>query len=348
MSDVAKAAGVSRLTVSRVVNNHAGITSETAGRIRQVMSDLGYNPGPVDSRRGPKPKNPERSRTVVFVAAGIYDSVLRSDVYHDLSLAVEKALDEQGYSMITRRLSPDMRVRGSFTNVDGVILLGDSSMVRESINVPCVHVMRRVAEGEPWDHVTYDGYQIGVVAAKHFLLSGHRDTAILCAGSEPETPRRAGFLDTMKKAGCSPMVLDGEMLYRTNETAHVIDTEALCNRLGAYLSAPSRPTSIFVEADLVTAALYPLLYEKGIIPGRDVSILSCNNEVSILSGLNPRPPSVDLHLKKIGQAAVEQLLYRLDHITEPLVTMVFKPEVCIPTLGKNSSTAFQEDRAILA
>jgi DNA-binding LacI/PurR family transcriptional regulator len=81
---------------------------------------------------------------------------------------------------------------------------------------------------------------------------------------------------------------------------------------------------------MLTAALYPLLRARGIEPERDLAIVSCNNETSILSTLYPRPPSVDLHIRQIGEAAVDQLLKRLDTPTSPTVTLAFKPKLHVP------------------
>ncbi|MCF7974969.1 MAG: hypothetical protein K9N55_14220, partial [Phycisphaerae bacterium] len=51
----------------------------------------------------------------------------------------------------------------------------------------------------------------------------------------------------------------------------------------------------------------------GIQPGRDLEIISCNNETSLLAGLAPRPISIDIQPETIGKKAVEQLRWRILH-----------------------------------
>jgi LacI family transcriptional regulator len=57
--------------------------------------------------------------------------------------------------------------------------------------------------------------------------------------------------------------------------------------------------------------VYPLLKRLGVKIGTDVKVVSCNNERSILAGLDPMPASIDLCPEDIGRRAVEQLRWRI-------------------------------------
>jgi DNA-binding LacI/PurR family transcriptional regulator len=71
------------------------------------------------------------------------------------------------------------------------------------------------------------------------------------------------------------------------------------------------PTGIFVTCDSLTAKLYPILKSIGVNIGKDVEILSCDNQVSLLAGLEPKPVSIDIQAELIGRKAVEQLRWRI-------------------------------------
>jgi DNA-binding LacI/PurR family transcriptional regulator len=67
---------------------------------------------------------------------------------------------------------------------------------------------------------------------------------------------------------------------------------------------------------------YPLLRRLGIKIGTDIQVVSCNNERSILAGLDPMPASIDLRPEEIGRKAVEQLRWRLVHPQDKSKVMV--------------------------
>jgi len=73
------------------------------------------------------------------------------------------------------------------------------------------------------------------------------------------------------------------------------------------------PTGIFVTCDSLTAKIYPILKSMGIQIGTDLEIVSCNNEISLLAGLEPKPVSIDIQAELIGKTAVEQLRWRIMH-----------------------------------
>ncbi len=325
MDDVAAAAEVSRKTVSRVINNRGGVGEATIQRVRSVMTQLGYDVVLGDTRRGPKPKDNSRTHLVAFVST-LLDSMLRSNIYHDLSLAVEDALSENGYGMIIRRLPEDAIAFPEQVNIDGmVVLTGNREMLRDSLK-PCVQILGSPQARESWDHVTYDDYQVGVLAAEHLLRDNHSRIALLCPGPRPERARHQGFIDTITaQTEVPPVTLAGPDLYQRTEKVHAIQLEVLVERLDMLLAQSPRPTGIFVDADMITAALYPLLYSRGIIPGRDLHIVSCNNETATLACLSPRPPSIDINIGTIARTAVDKLLHRLDHPHEPPATTIYQP-----------------------
>ena len=86
--------------------------------------------------------------------------------------------------------------------------------------------------------------------------------------------------------------------------------------LEEFLGQDERPTGMFVTCDALTAKIYPILRNMGIQIGRDLEIVSCNNETSLLAGLEPRPVSIDIQPEQIGRKAVEQLRWRLLHPDE--------------------------------
>ena len=326
--DLARAAGVSRYTVSRVLNNRGGVAQKTIDLIRRTMKEIDYTPPSDESRRGPKPKskNPDRSNLVLFAAFGLEDSVLRSNFYHELSFAVEQTLAQRRYGMVTQRFLPGVGLPLNLSSVDGAIFIGNPPPEIQDQTKSVVQVLGAIGGQESWDHVTYDGYHAGVLAANYLMDQGHEHMALLLG--DDFRGRHQGFIDTLRERGREPLVLsEGGGLYQKSETVHEIDMDALNVRLDTLLAAKPRPTGLFIESDMIAVLLYSVLYARGVIPGKDLDIVSCNNEKTLLAPLIPRPPSIDLHVRWLGKTAVERLLYRMEHPTEPVAQVVCKPNL---------------------
>ena len=99
------------------------------------------------------------------------------------------------------------------------------------------------------------------------------------------------------------------------------------------LPVKSRPTALFVPSDRTAVQLYSALERRGLRAGVDVSVVSCNNEQSLLADLHPALTTIDVHAEFTGRRAVDQLLWRMRHPDEPLTVQVLVE----PTLVERDS-----------
>jgi DNA-binding LacI/PurR family transcriptional regulator len=87
------------------------------------------------------------------------------------------------------------------------------------------------------------------------------------------------------------------------------------------------PLGLFVSRDEETVHVYRLLRENGVEPGRDVVVISCDNEFVRLSTLHPRPATIDLQAAQIARHAVRRLGARIKHRDEPPVRILVNPHL---------------------
>jgi LacI family transcriptional regulator len=191
--------------------------------------------------------------------------------------------------------------------------------------------MGTVDNVEQWDHITYNNSRIGVLAAEYLLSKGHRRCAILGYHSD----RNISFRDTLKRNKGFYSEYSGYEAV-VSETENSIDRESMSRVLDKLITANPRPTGLFCPADMITAAAYPLLYEKGVVPGKGIEIVSCNKEEILLANLHPRPATVDIHAREVGCRAVEQLCWRFEHPHDAIVKTELEPEL---VTGANSHPA---------
>ena len=91
-----------------------------------------------------------------------------------------------------------------------------------------------------------------------------------------------------------------------------------------------RPDGLFVCNDATTGAVYPVLQAAGIRPGREIQIISCDAEEARLSGLYPRPMSIDIGAEEIGYRSVLRLLNRIQRPAGAPIIINVAPRLAPP------------------
>jgi DNA-binding LacI/PurR family transcriptional regulator len=103
--------------------------------------------------------------------------------------------------------------------------------------------------------------------------------------------------------------------------------EELADRL---VRANPRPTGLFVANDWATARMYPMLIERGLQLGKDLLIVSCDNEDVRLAPLRPRPASLDINAPQLGRYIVARLLNRIRHPDDLPIVVLIPPTLVTP------------------
>jgi LacI family transcriptional regulator len=222
-------------------------------------------------------------------------------------------------------------------NIDGILGYGQLPAnvdVENLRKVPAVWMMSRTDPGlDPWgDRVKPDHTAIGELAATHLLSHGHKHLAY--CNPEMGYPlyqhRLTSFRATVEAAGITPAI------YSSSGTDDInLESERLVEQ---FLAASPRPTGLFVPVDRVTLFIYRHLERNGIAPGRDVDIVSCDNERELLSLMRPPPVSIDLNREMIARLAVERLLWRMKNgVTSPSVVTTVSPTLMHDHDGNGSN-----------
>ena len=189
---VAKMAGVTHGTVSRLINGRGGVSQDTAHRIRQAMVLLGYRPQPPEQRRG-KTARPAGLRTgnVCLVLVGAPRELLDRPGISAMAATVEAELRQQGLSLFLAQaeelaaLPPCVSRR----KVDGLLLAGEAGGPPPEAyrSLPAVWLLSSHTQPREWaDHVLPDNPRIGAMAAEHLAAQGCRVVAFF--NDQPEHP----------------------------------------------------------------------------------------------------------------------------------------------------------------
>jgi DNA-binding LacI/PurR family transcriptional regulator len=222
--------------------------------------------------------------------------------------------------------------------VDGVILKGalqgrwldeiTPELSTHLRGVPSVWFLGR-PDGGWGDTVQSNDLQVGRLAAEYLVGRGHRTLAFLNPKPNQVTflRRQAGFVAYGEAAGATVQKFLGEAEGWNLPLRSVKEVDAVQGLVDALIASSPRPTAVFVPGDSVAAMVYRALYVRGLTVGRDLSVISCNNETPLLAGLYPQLTTIDIHAEAIGRRTVDQLAWRMAHRAAPATDLTVEPTV---------------------
>lgn len=333
---VAKLAGVSHATVSRVINGRSDVSADSVQRVRDAMQRLRYVP--PARRRGPKPKASKvRTGNIGVLFVSETPTLATSPITAFALHAIEQEAAARGFGVMLGQVTaagslPQSMVAGQ---VDGLLMHGlpPSQEVQKKLSrySACVWLLSQRRQRGYWgDRVSPDNHKIGVLACQYLVERGHqRIAAIDCDPSHfGFAARTQGFEEAAREAGAVFKTLtDGRAMLERDQSSANGGTQynAIVDQL---LATPGpMPTGLFIPRDVLTIQLYRVLRRRGFEPGRDIEIVSCDN-LPALDALDPRPTTIDVRPDEIGRRAVEQLIWRINQRDAPLnVTSLVEPRL---------------------
>jgi LacI family transcriptional regulator len=208
------------------------------------------------------------------------------------------------------------------------VAVTDSPLVHQLRKLPTVWCLGRPA-GCWGDVVLSNDHQTGALAAEYLVARGHGQLAFI--NPKPDhllfMRREDGFIGAARRMGATVQSFcesppQGWQL----PIKPPLEVEMVQSLVDRALDARPRPTALFAAADSVAALVYRALAVRGLSPGRDIGVLSANNDRSLIAGLHPALTTFDIHASKIGRFAVRQLAARLaDPEAEPCIEMMIEP-----------------------
>ncbi|HTJ35014.1 MAG TPA: LacI family DNA-binding transcriptional regulator [Dactylosporangium sp.] len=315
--EVARLAGVSPATVSRVMNG-MNVSPERSKRVREAAEALSFRPS-----RTARTLRRQNSEVIALVIPDIENPFFTS-----LARGVEDVAQAAGYSVVLCNTDEDHDKEARYldiaigANMAGVILAaaGDHSDVSELIERgrPVVAVDRG-PHGFDIDAVTVDNRAGGRAATKALLEAGHRRIACITGPQDVETAtgRADGWSDALTAAG---VPVDPSLLRYAN-----FRVDGGEQAMAELLELPEPPDAVFVANNLMSVGALQVLAERGILPPR--TGLAIFGDLPFVP-LVPLPITV-VHLpaRLIGTTAANLLLERINGDNQPARTIVLRNRV---------------------
>lgn len=343
--EIAREAGVSTATVSRVMNRREGVSEASERLVLAAMDRLAYRPAKRRRGRPPRQSDGLRFRNIALLMTDTNPGRLHLPIFADVLQGLQGALSSRQINFIFSHASEPQMLPPCVVDgrVDGLVMLGQAvpgDVAEKLRHLPTVWLLTRPRAGDPWgDRVQPDNAAIGQLAADYLLSRGCRDAAYVRLN--PDHPafiaRHAAFEAAMGDAGGRVEVLAGEPTRYAIPKNREHNNRVIDALIAQYVALSPRPAGLFLPSDSAVPAAYRSLEQRGLRPQHDVIVVTCDNARGRGADVEPPPGMIDIGAEAIGRTAAERLLWRIQHgASEPQACISIAPRL-MPAMDEPSS-----------
>ena len=315
--DVARQAGVSAATVSRVINGVTTVDPEMYVRTMKAIEDQHYMPPTPAWFRADEPGVRGSRRRTGNIGAIFFDfpqPFHGRQFYVDYSRGMETACAARGYHPVVETISADSGSQlprcVAEGKVDGILLslvhcvpafAGELSrlfpVVLLNAYVPTLAV----------DQVLADDCGAGVRVVEYLIELGHRRIAFVSRSKTHPwfIPRRRGYVEAMTSHG----LFDPSLLIEMTVTDW---SDPLDPFADAIVAIEPRATAVIFSDDHLASMCYRLLKDRGLRIGSDISVISFNNDLGRCESLDPPMASFAVPFGEVAELAAAVLIGRIE------------------------------------
>jgi len=318
IEDVAKAAGVSITTVSRVINKFPTVKEENRRRVEEVVRRLNFRPNVAAQRLA------SGSTNAIGLEIPRYEGIFYSFYAMEIFRSVGIACDSLKVDLLLHLTDGKTQVNSAA--VGGVVfadLISNRKHVEEliSLNVPVV-VMNYFAPELECSSVSIDNIKGARSATEYLIHMGHKRIAFLTGDlmSQAALNRLEGYKSALKNAGIAlqeDYILNGDY---SRKSARVASERIM--------ELKERPTAVFVSSDDMAMEVVSSFLENNIKVPDDISIIGFDDDPVCLYGpvalTTMRQP-----LKEMAQAAVKELYLKMQDPARQVNRLILPAELVI-------------------
>lgn len=302
--DVAREAGVSVATVSRVLNDSGPVSPVTSQRIREIATRMRYVP---DSAA--RSLITRRSTTL-----GVLLPDLHGEFFSEVIRGIDQTAQRSGYHLLVSGSHNDKgeieaALRAMRGRVDGLIVMSpDIDSAALVANLPAsspVVLLNCFVDGDDFDSLTIDNFGGAHAMVRHLLAAGHRRIAFI-RGAERNhdaAERLRGYRAALEDGGIEwdeALEFDGDF---TESRGHVA-----AKRITAM---PRRPTAVFAANDSMAIGALAAIREAGLGVPDDIAVAGFD-DIPISRYMSPPLTSVRVRISEMGERAVHMLLRAIE------------------------------------
>lgn len=300
--DVAKRAGVSQSTVSRVLNNPSKVSKTNVEKVIRAMEELNYRPNSIARSLVSK-----KTKTIALISGPLHNPF-----FVETTTSIVNYAKEKGYNTtVFFEKGDNMSVYESVLKhqVDGIILssifMDDPIYAElEKLDIPVMMFNRKCRRGG--NYVEVDNFRAGKMATEHLLKLGHERIGFIGGPLYTSTfyGRYQGYVEALKCYGYEA----DRTLIRDTDTSESGVRDAVLTLMGR----KNNPSAIFAATDSIAIFAIDTLKELGYDIPHDVSICGMDN-INIARHRSFELTTVGQKSEKnLGQLGIEHLFRMIE------------------------------------
>ena len=323
ITDVAREAGVSAMTVSRAVNNRDGISETTRQRILDVAEKLGYRPSGIA-------RSLVTSRTK---SVGLVVSDNSNPFFSEVARGVENVAYAEGYSIFLCNTNEDSNRERAVLRileerrVDGLILCGSRLEDDELLDALSVYptgiLVNRVLPGNDFGTLRVADDSGARQATELLLQNGHKKIGFLAG------PVFSYYSSPMRARGYRLALKNANIPLRSEWEKHCAPTvQGGKNATIALLTQHPQITALFCYNDLVAVGALQACQEIGRRVPDDLAVVG-SDDIYVASLVMPPLTTCRININNLGEQAMYTLLKQINNTAINAKEIVFEPELVI-------------------
>lgn len=325
LEEIAKLSGVSRSTVSRVVNGHPNVSPEVRQRVAKVIAETGYQPDPAARSLATR-----RSRIIGLLIPRAVQSLFTDPYYPRLMQGIAQACNTNDYTLSLFLFHTEDEEQKIYPRVlraqlvDGVIFTGSQigdPLVPQLVKNQVPFVMVGRPNDMPEVNFVDVDNAVGVyTATSHLIRSGYERIATITGplNTIVGLDRRQGYLDALND--------------RTRSIDETLIAEGDFTESGGYAAMqrliPHKPDAVFVASDSMAFGALRALRKAGLSVPNDVAVVGFD-DLPMSSSSNPPLTTVRQPIRRVGAQAVETLVDILTNGPQPPRRITLSTELVV-------------------
>ncbi|WP_432664266.1 LacI family DNA-binding transcriptional regulator [Wukongibacter baidiensis] len=303
IQDVAKKAGVSTATVSRVINGYEHVSDKLKNRVQDAIDELNYKPNQIAKSLASQKTN----------LIGILVPDLKYEYYANMLSSIEEYASQKNYNIIVCNIKEDLDKEIRYINilkemwVDGIILMHEklNDNIKKLLlecEIPTVLASIKL-EGLDFPSVNIDDFKAAYDATKYLIDLGHRKIAIIAGDMRDYTAGSERF------RGYKQALVDNDIAFVPKYFGQGnFNIQDGYNAMGKLLENEiDLPTAVFAVSDSMAVGAMNYMIDRGYNVPDDISIIGFD-DIDLASAVRPKLTTINQPAEKIGSLAVELLI----------------------------------------
>ncbi|MGA9288282.1 MAG: LacI family DNA-binding transcriptional regulator [Anaerobacillus sp.] len=337
IKDIAQMAGVSRATVSKIINNYGGISEGTKKKVLKIIEETGFQPS-----FSAKALATKKSNLIGLIYAGRVNVEFTHPFFMEVVTAFKKNIGMLGYDILMFSNEQFYQDNGSYLarcrhfHVDGCLIITGEEIedaIYELVgsDIPCMGIDLEL-DGPSSSYVMTDNINLSTKVIQHLYLNSVKDIAFIGGGSDSAISilREKGFVQAMNQFG----------LEVRNEWIQYGDfhEESGYDAMNRMLQGESLPQAVYAASDMMAFGALRAVKEAGLRVPEDIRLIGCD-DIDACRYSDPKLTTIRQNKELLGRLAAH-MLHDLTNGKTGLQPVFIDSELIIrESCGSNKVTA---------